>query len=366
MIEFRCPCGKALHAREEYVGQTTRCPQCGRDLAIPAQQGVQAQPPADAPAEPPRRPPYGDDRGWAGRPPATATSGQALAGMILGLASLVGTLFTGIPAVILGALGLRAVSRSEGKLRGKGFAITGLVGGGVGILLFLPFLLFVGIPVWQRLSEGPNKRIESNDLKQINLAMINYSDANNSMPAAAICDPSGKPLLSWRVTILPYIEQQNLYMQFHLNEPWDSPNNLPLVKMMPKVYALPGDSSAPQGHTYFRVFVGDHAAFPPPRPTPVGGMTQGRRYPVEFTNGTSNTVLAAEAATAVPWTKPDELPYDPNAPLPPLGGHYADGFLVGMGDGSVHFVPRGVTERTLRSVIEIDNRVPVGPDWESR
>ncbi len=363
MIEFRCPCGKALHAREEYVGQTTRCPQCGRDLAIPTQQGVQAQPPTDAPAEPPRRPPYGDDRGWAGRSPAGATSGMALAGMILGLVSLVGTLFTGIPAVILGALGLRAVSRSEGKLRGKGFAITGLVGGGVGILLFLPFLLYVFLPLWQRLNEGPNKRIESNDLKQMGLALHGYNDSYGGLPPAALCDPQGKPLLSWRVAILPYIEQANLYKQFRLDEPWDSPNNLPLVAKMPKIYALPGDGAAQPGYTYFRVFVGDHALFAPPPPAPGPGMTTHGRPIWTIPDGTSSTIMVAEAATAVPWTKPDELPFDPNGLLPALGGHYSDGFLVLMADGSVRTVYRTVSESTLRNAIQIDDGMPLGADW---
>ena len=78
-----------------------------------------------------------------------------------------------------------------------------------------------------------------NNLKQIGLALHNYHDIYGVLPAAAIVDKKGKPLLSWRVAILPYVEQDNLYKQFRLDEPWDSPHNLALAKMRVKVYELP-------------------------------------------------------------------------------------------------------------------------------
>ncbi|MBV9126015.1 MAG: DUF1559 domain-containing protein, partial [Planctomycetes bacterium] len=75
-----------------------------------------------------------------------------------------------------------------------------------------------------------NERIQSiNNLKQIALAFHSMNDTYNFMPPAAICGKDGRPLLSWRVAILPYIEQQNLYNQFRLDEPWDSPTNKKLL-----------------------------------------------------------------------------------------------------------------------------------------
>ena len=374
MIQFTCPCGKPLHAREEYVGQTTRCPQCGRELIIPAEQGVQAltPPPEPAPRDwPDDRPLRRPGPAWAGRPRPPAASGMAIASTILGVLSLFCSLVTAIPAIILGALGLRAIKRSEGRLGGKGLAVTGLVTGGIGLLLFVPALLFIGIPFVQYVREGPNKRLTQENLEQIGIAMQSYQDNWQTFPPAAICDANGKPLLSWRVAILPYIEQEPLYRQFHLNESWDSPHNLPLVSQMPKIYALPGDSTAAVGDTYFRVFVGNGAAFDDPKqqPPPDGAFlpggdiqTRGVSYS-SFTDGTNDTIMVAESATAVPWTKPDEMPYSPTGPLPALGGHFSGGFYVLMADGSYHFVKATIRPATLRALITRNASDFPGPDW---
>src|SRR5262245_49932104 len=75
---------------------------------------------------------------------------------------------------------------------------------------------------------------------QINLALINYHDAHGRLPPYASYDADGTPLLSWRVLILPFIEQHQLYSQFHLDEPWDSPHNIELLPLMPISYRAPG------------------------------------------------------------------------------------------------------------------------------
>ncbi|HTU19628.1 MAG TPA: DUF1559 domain-containing protein [Gemmataceae bacterium] len=88
----------------------------------------------------------------------------------------------------------------------------------------------------------PTARSQShNNLKQMILAMYNYQDTvmEHSLPPAALVDRQGRPLLSWRVLILPFLEQQNLYNEFHLDEPWDSPHNLRQLPRMPKVYSSP-------------------------------------------------------------------------------------------------------------------------------
>ena len=95
-----------------------------------------------------------------------------------------------------------------------------------------------------------------NSLKQIGLAMHNYHDNTGYLPPATSYSEDGKPLLSWRVLILPYMEQGELYKQFKLDEPWDSPHNIQLVERMPKVFQHPmAGSKTPPGHTHYRVFV---------------------------------------------------------------------------------------------------------------
>jgi prepilin-type processing-associated H-X9-DG protein len=190
-----------------------------------------------------------------------------------------------------------------------------------------------------------------NNLKQIGLALHNYHDVNNVFPAAAICDKKGKPLLSWRVAILPYIEQDNLYKQFHLDEPWDSEHNKKLAETIVKTYVLPyGTSKA--AHTNYRVFVGNGAVF---------DMVQGCKIS-SITDGTSNTLLVFEGAESTPWTKPDEIEFDPKKPmLKHLRFEDNSVCNILMCDGSVRAVPSKLSENILRLLIQKDDGMPI-PD----
>lgn len=118
-----------------------------------------------------------------------------------------------------------------------------------------------------------------NNLKQIALAMHNYHASNNKFPRPATHNEKGKSLLSWRVAILPFIEQQELYDKFKRDEPWDSPHNKALLKEMPPVYRCPIRTNVERFTTNYRVFVGNGISFrrirtsasptsPTARPTP--------------------------------------------------------------------------------------------------
>jgi hypothetical protein len=282
------------------------------------------------------------------------TSGKAVAALVLGLLVFCVGLLAGIPAIILGVLSLNDIKRSRGRLGGRGLAIAGVVLGSLSVVLSLLAALLV--PAVFKVREAAARIQSSNNLKQMALAMHNYNDKYGHLPEA-IPDPKlqGPTKLSWRVALLPYLEQDNLYRQFHHNEPWDSPHNKTLLTQMPKVFAHPGHPEEnAQGLTYYRVFTGEHAPFAPGRPA---------RIPASFPDGLSNTILIVEAADPVPWTKPDELAYDPNKPLPRLGGHSSQGTGVAMGDGFVVFVPATVSETTLRRAIDPADGQPLGADW---
>jgi len=180
----------------------------------------------------------------------------------------------------------------------------------------------------------------TNNFKQITIGMHNYAQVHGALPPPAIYSKDGKPLLSWRVAILPYIEEEALYKQFKLDQPWDSPANLALL---PKMSAIYHDHTAtlPPGMTTFRVFVGPGTAFEGPHGTPFK----------DFPDGTSNTLLVVEAAEAVPWTKPAELAYGPECSLPPLGGRLPKHFMAGFGDASVRSIEQPVAEEHLRAAI---------------
>src|ERR1019366_5324763 len=116
-----------------------------------------------------------------------------------------------------------------------------------------------------------------NTLKQISLAAMGYHDANKRYPAAGVSsinDPMGKPLLSWRVAILPYIDQGPLYNQFDLAQSWDSPHNKKLIAKMPRVYVLPG-TEAKEGETHYRVLVGPGTVFEIGARVTMVGITDG-------------------------------------------------------------------------------------------
>jgi hypothetical protein len=195
----------------------------------------------------------------------------------------------------------------------------------------------------QKAQEAAAASQSSNHLKQIGLAMHNYNDTMGNLPPAAACDKTGKPLLSWRVLILPYVEEGELFKQFKLDEPWDSAHNKKLLARMPKVYSIPGLTKPGGTDTHYRVFVGNGAGF---------DWVRGMRLPADFADGTSNTLLCVTAATAVPWTKPDELEFDPEKDMTKLVGPVVNGRMqFGMFDGSVRSLAKFPDKQSLHALI---------------
>jgi hypothetical protein len=184
---------------------------------------------------------------------------------------------------------------------------------------------------------------DQNNLKQIALAMHNYHDTYNGFPPAAVCDRRGKPMLSWRVLILPYIEQDNLYRQFKLDEPWDSTHNKAILEKnpIPQVYLLPG-GPVEEKLTHYQVFVKNGALFDPLQRSRIQTIT----------DGTSNTILIVTAAKGVPWTKPDDLEFDPKVdPRTLLDMEKNNGCSVALADGSVRFLSKTISADVLRALI---------------
>jgi hypothetical protein len=182
----------------------------------------------------------------------------------------------------------------------------------------------------------------TNNLKEIALAFLICSDTNHKYMPTDITSKDGKALLSWRVAILPYIENVKLYKQFKMDEPWDSENNKKLIEKMPSIYA-PVRVMAKKGETFYQVFTGKNTLFVDPKNPP--------RYPASITDGTSNTALVFEAGTPVIWSKPADLAYDEKKPLPKLGGLFDGEFHVALCDGSVMRLKKEPDEEQLRNFI---------------
>lgn len=199
-------------------------------------------------------------------------------------------------------------------------------------------------------------RFESMDnLKQIGLALHNFYMANKHFPLPASYSKDGKPLLSWRVYILPYLEEDALFRQFHLDEPWDSPHNRTLIDKMPSIYRMPLSKSE-SGRTNYLLPVGGGATFEADKPT----------YFKDIVDGLSNTIMTVvvDDEHAVMWTKPEDLQFDPKDPTRGLGRFFEGCLSFGLCDGSVRVMtwPKDATQvETLRYLFQRADRHPVYP-----
>jgi len=198
------------------------------------------------------------------------------------------------------------------------------------------------LPAVQAAREAARRAQCVNNLKQIGLALHNYHDANGHFPGN-ITDKDGKPLLSWRVAILPYMEQNELYNEFKLDEPWDSPHNKPLLDRIPKSLHCPSRPYPDPTLTNYLGFEGTRTFFE------MGGKVG----IASFTDGTSNTLAVVEAEEGTPWTKPADLPFDENAPpsLHGAGSKHAGGFNALFADGSVRFFKASISPVVFKALI---------------
>jgi hypothetical protein len=204
----------------------------------------------------------------------------------------------------------------------------------------LALLAFVGTT---SLHAQPAAKLKSsNNLKQMALAFHNYHDTYGTFPPATVYSKDGKtPLYSWRVAILPFLDENKLYKEFKLNEPWDSENNKKLLDRLPKVYAPVTGKPKDKTTTHYQVIVGGGAMFDDKKKTRI----------FDITDGTSNTIMIVEAEEPVPWSKPADLTYDPKKEVPKFGGLFKEGFNAAFGDGSTRFIRKDNDEKLLRALI---------------
>ena len=198
------------------------------------------------------------------------------------------------------------------------------------------------------------RRMQSmNNLKQLGLAMHVYHDKHGRFPPAASYDAAGKPLLSWRVHILPFIEQKALYAQFKLDEPWDSEHNKKLADVVIKVYEDPTLSLKP-GMTTYVVPVGEGTVF--------GGKESLRLR--DIVDGSSNTLMIVNttADNAVPWTKPEDLQVNKANPKTGLFSPQRDAMLTTFCDGSVRTLTNAIDNEILWLLLVANDRTPIDYD----
>jgi hypothetical protein len=311
---------------------------------------------------------------------------------LLGVMPLIGwhavQALVALAGIIAGVQALREIRRSQGRMRGRGLARLGVGINLAAALVITPAVLYGKVlPV---VVEARNQKQSMANLKAIVTALHKYHDDRGRFPPVIVYNREGKPLYSWRVLLLPFLGQNKLFEQFKLDEAWDSPTNQPLLARMPAEYAPPGERFPPADFaTHYLVFDGPGAVFDrggrpkwlddpinaaripgmqvhPQRPgdKPVYDFGGGSRM-FSITDGTAFTILLVEADDRVPWSKPQDLPYAADKPLPGLGKHYGGDFIVAMADGSVRIVSRKVSEKTIRAAITANGGEILAPGWEA-
>jgi|GEM_PF-1318892 len=286
-----------------------------------------------------------------------AGNGLATASLVFGVLSFC-TGITFLPGLICGFMGL---SKAKVTGTGKGVAIAGLVTSALG--MFVSAALFAGGYFLYTKAEDNKDRMRSqNNFKQAGIAAHTYSDANGKLPKPYLDDaaanfgraplPSELPSkLSWRVAILPYVEQGSLFNQFDTKASWDSPRNKPLSQTVVSSYR---DADTPlDPATRIRCFYGNGALFDLDKTLAIYSIA----------DGSSNTIMFVEGADKVTWSQFNEYKFDPKGPLPTLGHPKRDTFMVGLADGSVRSVRKTVNPETIKAAITREGGEVMGFDW---
>jgi hypothetical protein len=260
------------------------------------------------------------------------------------------------------------------KKSGAGLIIGILVGvfvlccGGGGLAGYFIFRsVKKGVEHIEQTVQGANEaQMNVANLSQIGSAAQKHHDALGAFPNNSY-ETRGKqsrPLLSWRVHLLPYLGEDALYKQFKLDEPWDSATNKPLVARMPAVYGTAeARKKAADGKTYYRGFSHAGAMFEKP---PAPGAPAPKIKMADVQDGVSSTILVVEAGEAVEWTKPDDIDWSPGRPRPELGYTPASwpSFTAVMADGQAKQIQKQIPEETLRLLITRNDGKVIPPGWD--
>lgn len=216
------------------------------------------------------------------------------------------------------------------------------------------------LPAVQKVREAAGRVQASNNMKVVGLGMHNHADRNFKLhgpfadpPPGATVPPNDR--LSWRVSLLPYIEQGHVFNQFKLDQPWNGPANAGPANTIIKDYCDPLDGQ-PSVNTRIRCFFDNGALFDsdPSRRVSFSGVS----------DGTSNTIAYVESADTVKWAQFNEFRFEPHGTPPKFGHPQRSTFMVVMADGSVRSVSKSIDPQVLKMAITKNGGEVLPPDWD--
>lgn len=243
-----------------------------------------------------------------------------------------------------------AATGTPGRTSAKSIAL--IVGATLLLLFFctgLPALLM--LPAIQAAREAQRGQTCQSNLRQIGSALLQYHTEMGCFPPAYIADASGKPLHSWRVLILPYLDRKDLYDSYDFNEPWNGPKNILLAPLVPTVYACPSDPDTIDGYTSYVAAVGPQRVFPGAQP----------RKESEITDVAANTIAVIEhTESKINWLEPRDGPAgtpvgsgSAASSSAPASNHPHQSHALFI-DGSVHSLPDHLERHQLDALMTVD------------
>jgi hypothetical protein len=246
------------------------------------------------------------------------------------------------------------------------------------IVLLCWLLLGLLLPFYQEARDSNRRSSCWNNLRQLSLALRGYHQHYGCFPPAYVADKDGKPMHSWRVLILPFLEYRNVFDQYDFNEPWNGPQNRKLAKLRPRLFACPSDAVAATPEkciTNYMAVVGAKTAWPGNTPTKLS----------DFASDGGNTILLVEVGGSdINWMEPRDLTFDEacrginkNVKMGISSPHGSDAgtfssskkvAIAAFADGNVHFLPEDVAPEDLESMLtrESANAVYLDPRRPSK
>lgn len=344
-VQFTCPyCGRQTEVDDRFVGVSGPCAGCGKTVTVPDADGA--------------RPPEPQQESKSALGPGQFAPPQPLPARS-------GTSGWGIALIV----------------------VVGLVMLAAPMICVMAALL---LPAIQAARESARTLACKNNLREISLAIMRYHSEKGELPPSYIPDADGQPMHSWRVLILPYLEDpkaQNVYQEYDFSEPWNGPHNRLLADRMPEVFRCPSapteDGQSRNSLTSYMVVTGGKAAFQPAvkrkKPAMFGNAPSGNdpmarwQSQTDFASlvdGRRNTVGVVEVAGGhVNWMEPKDLSFEKA-----IGGTDTDRQGNGLSswhptlvnvmllDGSVRGLKKDASSQMLERLIDRQDGQPI--DWE--